>query len=162
MLFRSRSDVQVSRTVEGGGGAGASCEGCTPQASWGRASRHSAGHGEPRGDVQRLRTVGGGRGARASSEGCSPHFAWSRTSSHSADYRAHRGDKTIKGSGRNIGFVFETYSICGEQSLKVYVDDANTDLYLVTQSISPSFSRALVYFVLSHRLPSMQMPYRYI
>ena len=74
-----------------------------------------------------------------------------------------RGDKTIKGSGRNmIEFVFEIYTICGEQSLKVYVDDANTDFYLVAQLISPSFSIALVYFALSYQLPSMQMPYRYI
>ena len=79
------------------------------------------------------------------------------------DYRVHRGDKTIKGSGRNIiGFVFETYTMCGEQRLNVYVDDANTDLYLVTQSISPSFSRALVYFALSYQLPSIHMPYIYI
>ena len=57
-----------------------------------------------------------------------------------------------------IEFMFE-HTMCGEQSFKVYVDDANTALYLVTQSISPSSSRALVYFALSHPLPSMQMPY---
>ena len=56
---------------EGGGGAGASGPGCSPQGVWGRTSTYSVGYGEPRSDVQESRTMEGGRGAAASSEGFS-------------------------------------------------------------------------------------------